>query len=65
MPESLASGLQNLRGHRYVDFSIRYLAQQFDALGASRNELVVKLFGGADVLHVAPKPAGTDPPWAL
>ena len=40
-------------GHRYVDFSIRYLAQQFDALGASRNELVVKLFGGADVRHVA------------
>jgi chemotaxis protein CheD len=40
-------------GHRYVDFSIRYLAQQFDALGANRNELVVKAFGGADVLHVA------------
>ena len=40
-------------GHRYVDFSIRYLAQQFDALGAIRNELVVKVFGGADVLHVA------------
>ena len=40
-------------GHRYVDFSIRYLAQQFDALGASRRELEVKLFGGADVLPVA------------
>jgi chemotaxis protein CheD len=40
-------------GHRYVDFSIRYLAQQFDALGAIRSELVVKAFGGADVLHVA------------
>jgi chemotaxis protein CheD len=39
-------------GHRYVDFSIRYLAQQFDTLGASRQELVVKLFGGADVLPV-------------
>jgi chemotaxis protein CheD len=39
--------------HRYVDFSIRYLAQQFDALGASRRELEVKLFGGADVLPVA------------
>ncbi|MGA2113463.1 MAG: chemotaxis protein CheD [Bryobacteraceae bacterium] len=37
---------------RYVDFSIRYLAQQFDALGASRRELEVKLFGGADVLPV-------------
>jgi chemotaxis protein CheD len=39
-------------GHRYVDFSIRYLARQFDALGVSREELDVKLFGGADVLPV-------------
>jgi chemotaxis protein CheD len=37
-------------GHRYVDFSIRHLAQQFDALGAVRKELEIKLFGGADVL---------------
>jgi chemotaxis protein CheD len=36
-----------------VDFSIRYLARQFDALGASRLELEVKLFGGADVLSGA------------
>jgi chemotaxis protein CheD len=35
---------------RYVDFSIRYLAEQFDAMGASRSELEVKVFGGADVL---------------
>jgi chemotaxis protein CheD len=40
-------------GHRYVDFSVRYLAEQFDALGACRQELEVKLFGGADVLPVA------------
>jgi chemotaxis protein CheD len=39
--------------HRYVDFSIRYLARQFDALGVRRQELEVKLFGGADVLPVA------------
>ena len=39
-------------GHRYVDFSIRYLAQQFDNLGARRQEVEVKLFGGADVLPV-------------
>ena len=39
-------------GHRYVDFSIRYLAQQFDALGIARGELDVKVFGGADVLPV-------------
>jgi chemotaxis protein CheD len=40
-------------GHRYVDFSIRYLAEQFDALGACRQELELKLFGGADVLPVS------------
>src|SRR5271166_4837527 len=45
------SGLTD--GHRYVDFSIRFLAQQFDALGARRDELEVKLFGGADVLPLA------------
>jgi chemotaxis protein CheD len=37
-------------GYRFVDFSIRHLAQQFDALGARRDEIEVKLFGGADVL---------------
>ncbi len=37
-------------GYRYVDFSIRHLARQFDALGARRDEVEVKLFGGADVL---------------
>jgi chemotaxis protein CheD len=42
------SGLSD--GCRYVDFSIRHLAQQFDALKARRDELEVKLFGGADVL---------------
>jgi chemotaxis protein CheD len=40
-------------GHRYVDFSIRYLAEQFDAIGACRREMEVKLFGGADVLPVS------------
>jgi chemotaxis protein CheD len=35
-----------------VDFSIRYLVRQFDALGACRAELEIKLFGGADVLPV-------------
>jgi len=44
-------------GFRYVDFSIRYLAQQFDALGARRQELEVKVFGGGDVLPgVSPNP---------
>jgi chemotaxis protein CheD len=39
--------------YRYVDFSIRYLASKFDELGASRREVEVKLFGGADVLPVS------------
>jgi len=38
---------------RYVDFSIRYLLNQFYALGSTRSELEVKLFGGADVLPTA------------
>ena len=37
-------------GRRYVDFAIRDLASQFDALGARREEVEVKLFGGGDVL---------------
>jgi len=37
-------------GRRYVDFAIRDLARQFDSLGAHRNEVEVKIFGGGDVL---------------
>ncbi len=40
-------------GYRYVDYSIRYLLERFDALGACRQELEIKLFGGADVLPVS------------
>jgi chemotaxis protein CheD len=39
-------------GRRYVDFTIRDLARQFDRLGANRAEIEVKLFGGGDVLLV-------------
>lgn len=39
-------------GYRYVDFSIRYLLQQLESLGARRHELEVKVFGGADVLGI-------------
>ncbi len=39
-------------GFRYVDLAIRHLARTFDALGARRDEVQVKLFGGADVLPV-------------
>jgi chemotaxis protein CheD len=53
-------GTTGAEGYRYVDFCIRYLAEQFDALGARRADLEIKVFGGADVLPVAirsvPKP---------
>jgi chemotaxis protein CheD len=39
-------------GRRYVDFAVRDMARQFDALGVARSEAVVKLFGGNDVLTV-------------
>ena len=45
-------GVFDSSGHRYVDFAIRYLVKQFDALGVPRRELQIKLFGGADVLPV-------------
>jgi chemotaxis protein CheD len=41
------------KGRRYVDFAIRELACRFDALGALRSEVEVKLFGGADVLVIS------------
>ena len=47
------SGITAAEGPRYVDFSIRFLAGQFDALGAGRQEVEIKIFGGADVLPVA------------
>lgn len=40
-------------GQRYVDYAIRYLIGQFDALGARRQEVEIKVFGGADVLPVS------------
>ncbi len=40
--------------YRFVDCAIRYLARQFDQLGAPRGEVQVKLFGGADVLPINP-----------
>lgn len=46
------ANLKRAVGHRYVDYTIRDLARQFDKLGAVRAEMQVKLFGGADVLVV-------------
>jgi chemotaxis protein CheD len=42
----------NASARRYVDFTIRDLASQFDALGVTRQETEVKVFGGADVLEM-------------
>jgi chemotaxis protein CheD len=52
-PIKLAASLTRSAGRRYVDYAIRDLARQFDALGASRDEIEVKLFGGGDVLVMA------------
>lgn len=51
-PTRTHTGFGTAAGSRYVDFAIRHLARQFDALGAHRQELAVKLFGGGDVLVV-------------
>ena len=52
-PTKWPAGSTVLDGHRYVDFSIRYLAEQFDALGVNRSEVQVRVFGGADVLPIS------------
>jgi chemotaxis protein CheD len=51
-PVKQALSLPRSIGRRYVDYAIRDLARQFDALGARREEVEVKLFGGGDVLLV-------------
>jgi chemotaxis protein CheD len=51
-PEKIARSSNVKDSRRYVDFAIRELAQRFDALGIARASMKVKLFGGADVLHV-------------
>jgi chemotaxis protein CheD len=48
------SNSDRAEGHRYIDTSIRHLAREFDKLGARREEVVVKVFGGADVLAINP-----------
>ena len=39
-------------GYRYVDFAIVNLLRQFESYGAYRDEIEIKVFGGADVLPV-------------
>ena len=52
-PAKSAANLNRSAGRRYVDFAIRDLARHFDQLGARRDEVEVKLFGGGDVLLIA------------
>jgi chemotaxis protein CheD len=52
------SGAHPAADRRYVDSVIWELAAQFDRLGAQRDEVEIKLFGGADVL-VAVRPGAT------
>jgi chemotaxis protein CheD len=49
-PVKQALTMTRSAGCRYVDYAVRDLARQFDALGARRDEVEVKLFGGGDVL---------------
>ncbi len=52
LPGRLADAISEASARRYVDFSIRDLASQLDALGVTRQETEVKVFGGADVLDM-------------
>lgn len=52
LPARRAADAGGASARRYVDFSIRDLASQFDALGVTRQETEVKVFGGADVLDM-------------
>jgi chemotaxis protein CheD len=52
-PTEHPAPLDSAHGYRYVDFCIRDLGRQFDALGANRGEVEVKLFGGADMFRAS------------
>jgi len=51
-PGAARGRLDRAKARCYVDYAIRDLAAQFEALGAQRREVEVKVFGGADVLLV-------------
>lgn len=53
LPAKSAGQVGVKESRRYVDFAIRDLAEQLDALGILRGDVQVKLFGGADVLPVS------------
>jgi chemotaxis protein CheD len=58
-PTRTAVRIKPASGRRYVDFAVCDLARQFDSLAVNRAEVVVKLFGGGDVLII---PSGSSRP---
>jgi chemotaxis protein CheD len=52
-PANRLAKLSRAARGRYVDLAIGDISQQLDALGVTRAETQVKLFGGGDVLAVA------------
>ena len=50
LPADEAANASHSQRSRYLDYSIRYLAQQFAQLGLAKKDLEIKVFGGADVL---------------
>lgn len=51
-PQTQRAGMSVRAARRYVDFAIHDIASRLDSLGAVRGEVLVKLFGGNDVLTV-------------
>ena len=56
-PPAQRTGMNVSAARRYVDFAIHDIASRLDSLGAVRGEVLVKLFGGNDVLTIN----GSDP----
>jgi chemotaxis protein CheD len=51
-PPAQRAGMSVRAGRRYVDFAIHDIASRLDSQGAVRGEVLVKLFGGNDVLTI-------------
>lgn len=52
-PNKTAEQKAKANPRRYVDYAIRELAQRFDTFGIPRAQVMVKVFGGADVLLIS------------
>ena len=51
-PPAQRAGMSVRAARRYVDFAVHDIASRLDSLGAVRAEVLVKLFGGNDVLTI-------------